>query len=248
MDTRGGSGRVRLAQAVPPEEERDFEDGNPASEAEFEAIDIERQELIRRVREIDPTWSPSQNATQGDSIESDIAKARGETDEAEARLRELTQESPQDLMEVFRESQGMDLLGDPIWSRAQHTVALCKVDDMPFLGINSDAPTYTGADRAAAENLRSTLIEKYPETMSTDNVGQFPNDSLFHAEVTCLLRAAHANGGSLEGRTVVMHVDRTMCDRCEKVLPLVGLELGDPMVTFVDPNEEISVMHNGTWK
>jgi hypothetical protein len=29
---------VRLAQAVPPEEERDFEGGNPASEAEFEII------------------------------------------------------------------------------------------------------------------------------------------------------------------------------------------------------------------
>jgi len=45
-----------------------------------------------------------------------------------------------------------------------------------------------------------------------------------------------------------MHVDRTMCDRCEKVLPLVGLELGDPMVTIVDPNQEISIMHNGAWK
>ena len=42
-----------------------------------EAIDIERQELIRRVREIDPRWSPRQSATRRDSIESDIAKARG---------------------------------------------------------------------------------------------------------------------------------------------------------------------------
>jgi hypothetical protein len=243
----GGSGRVRIAQNIPPEEERDFEE-NPASEVELAAIRAEGQELARRVREIDPKWNPSQSLTGPDSIESDIARARGERDEAEARLRELAQESPRDLMEAFRQSHGTDLLGDPIWSRARHTVAFCKVDDMPFLGINSDAPTYTGADRAAAEDLRRTLIEKYPETMSTDNVGQFPNDSLFHAEVTCLLRAARANGGSLERRTVVMHVDRTMCDRCEKVLPLVGLDLGDPIVTFVDPNDEISVMHNGTWK
>ena len=90
----GGSGRVRLAQAIPPEEERDFEDGNPASEAEFEAIDIERQELIRRVREIDPTWSPRQSATRRDSIATDIAKARGERDEAEARLRSLGEHQP----------------------------------------------------------------------------------------------------------------------------------------------------------
>lgn len=90
----GGSGRVRLARAIPPEEERDFEDGNPASEAEFEAIEIERQELIRSVREIDPTWSPRQNATRSDSIERDIAKARGERDEAEARLKSLGEHQP----------------------------------------------------------------------------------------------------------------------------------------------------------
>jgi uncharacterized coiled-coil DUF342 family protein len=101
---------VRLAQAVPPEEERDFEDGNPASEAEFEAIDIERQELIRRVREIDPRWSPRQSATRRDSIESDIAKARGERDEAEARLRELGQRSPWEL--ITSENSGSGLLGN----------------------------------------------------------------------------------------------------------------------------------------
>ena len=57
----GGSGGVRIAQNIPPEEERDFEDGNPASEAELAAVNAEAQGLARRVREIDPSWNPSQS-------------------------------------------------------------------------------------------------------------------------------------------------------------------------------------------
>jgi hypothetical protein len=113
---------VRLAQAIPPEEERDFEDGNPASEAEFEAIDIERQELIQRVREIDPTWSPRQSATRRDSIESDIVKARGERDEAEARLRELGRASAEDLITAFRQ-RDRDLLSSEGAHRDRRRVA-----------------------------------------------------------------------------------------------------------------------------
>jgi NMD protein affecting ribosome stability and mRNA decay len=79
--------------------------------------------------------------------------------------------------------------------------------------------------------MRDDLIEKYPKVMSTDNIGQIPNDALFHAEVTVLLRAARANGGTLEGKTVEVTVDREMCNSCKKGAsahwPGVGQSHGD---------------------
>jgi hypothetical protein len=134
----GGGGRVRVAQNIPPEKERDFEE-NPASEVELAAIRAEGQELARRVREIDPTWNPSQSLTGPDSIESDIAKAKGERDEAEARLRELGQLSAEDLAEaVFQRDR--DLLGDPLLSHGKNVVAVCRANGMPSIGVNSGAP------------------------------------------------------------------------------------------------------------
>jgi hypothetical protein len=53
--------RRRRACADRAEEERDFEDGNPAQEAELEAINLERENLIQRVRDIDPTWNPRES-------------------------------------------------------------------------------------------------------------------------------------------------------------------------------------------
>ena len=47
--------------------------------------------------------------------------------------------------------------------------------------------------------------------MNTDNIGRYPNNAVFHAEATCLLRAARANGGTLAGKTIDVTVDREMC-------------------------------------
>jgi hypothetical protein len=38
------------------------------------------------------------------------------------------------------------------------TVAYAEVDGAPFIGINSRAPGYTDADRAAADQMRDTLF------------------------------------------------------------------------------------------
>jgi hypothetical protein len=83
--------------------------------------------------------------------------------------------------------------------------------------------------------------------MNTENVGQFPNNAVFHAEATCLLRAASANGGTLADKTIEVTVDREMCRSCETILPFIGLELGDPTVVFIDPTGRIRTMHNGKW-
>jgi hypothetical protein len=95
--------------------------------------------------------------------------------------------------------------------------------------------------------MRDILIEKHPDVMKRDNIGRKPNDAVFHAEATVLFRAARENGGTLTGRTIEVVADRSMCDSCKKVLPVVGLELGNPTVSFVDPAGLRLTMQNGTW-
>jgi hypothetical protein len=91
------------------------------------------------------------------------------------------------------------------------------------------------------------FLAKYPDAMATDNIGQMPNNSLYHAEATLLLRAAGARGGTLSGRTIDMHVDNPMCLSCQQVLPLIGRELGNPTARFTDPAGRQRTMRNGRW-
>ena len=122
-----------------------------------------------------------------------------------------------------------------LFGHSDGAVAYTTVDDKDIFGANSSSPTYTTADRLAATDLRDSLIAKYPDDMSIGNLGQAPNNALFHAETNVLLRAAEANGGSLAGRTMDIYVDRELCPNCRSVLPMVGLELGNPTLTYVDP-------------
>jgi hypothetical protein len=82
--------------------------------------------------------------------------------------------------------------------------------------------------------MRERLIQLYPEVMKELNKGWMPNDSMFHAEVTSLLRLYRATNGILRGRTIRLKVDRRVCDSCEKVLPILRHELGDPKIILVD--------------
>jgi hypothetical protein len=61
------------------------------------------------------------------------------------------------------------------------------------------------------------------------------------------LRVAKGNGGTLIGQTIEVHVDREMCNSCKLVLPKLGMELGDPRVTFVDRSGARRTMQNGRW-
>ena len=79
------------------------------------------------------------------------------------------------------------------------------------------------------------------------NLGQKPNDALFHGETTVLLRAAKERGGTLAGQTLTVFTDRELCNSCERVLPYVGLELGNPTVTLVDPDGSTMTMRDGAW-
>jgi len=234
---RGGAGRNR----------ENLEEPTPAQAARLVAAQSHAREVIRRVREIDSAWTPTPSLVDPNSVEGQISAAEAEGEQAEARLLELARLPPDDLIDAYRREQGMDLFGEPNWSREQNTVATCKVGGVPLIGTNSGSITYSQQDHATAERWRNTLVQSYPTVMNTENVGGFPNNAVFHAEATCLLRAARANGGTLAGQTIEVHVDRPMCVSCRKVLPVLGLELGNPTVTFFDPDGSVRAMRDGAW-
>lgn len=153
-------------------------------------------------------------------------------------------EVAQRLIEAFRSENGFrDMFG----YSANRAVAVTTVDGETIFGSSGQSPTFTGADRRDAERMRAILVEKYPDVMSTGNIGQFPNDALFHAEANVLMRAARRFDGSLAGRELEVHVDRTMCLSCREVLPLLSRELGSPTVTFIDRDGFAMTMRNGNW-
>ena len=131
-------------------------------------------------------------------------------------------------------------------AKSDGTVAFATIDGSPIFGVNSNALGYTVADETAAQTMRAKLIEKYPEVMNTENLGGFPNNALHHAEANTLLRAAASNGGSLADKTIDVTIDRPLCERCDAVLPYLGVELGNPIVRFTSKSGT-KIMYNRQW-
>jgi hypothetical protein len=147
-------------------------------------------------------------------------------------------------IEAYRERERLwDLLGN----KERSAIAVTTVDGEDIFGASSKSRVYTSADFVAAKKLRDTLARKYPTEFSAENLGQAPNNALFHAETTVLLRAAKQAGGTLAGRTLTIYGDTRVCRNCKQVLPYVGLELGNPTVKFVDPDGSTRTMQNGSW-
>ena len=118
-------------------------------------------------------------------------------------------------IEAYRSKNGLRDLFD----RKIGTVTWTRLDGKDIFGSNSESPTYTRVDRVTAEAMRNTLLTRYPQLMKTENIGQMPNNTLFHAETTVLLRAARENGGTLAGRMLEVYSDRELCNNCKIVLP-----------------------------
>jgi hypothetical protein len=151
------------------------------------------------------------------------------------------------LIDAFRkENRLRDLFGEDVG-----TVAVTSLDDRYVYGFNSGISEYSGQytdrDAAAADELRGRMLAKYPGEMATGNIGAMPNNALYHAETTVLLRAARENGGSLSGKSLIVVVDKPVCRSCQALLPLVGMELGNPTVTFLSPKGSARTMRDGKW-
>lgn len=148
----------------------------------------------------------------------------------------------------YRNLIGMPSLAGPAASaKYEGTVALANFDGQQVFGANSKSPGFTAVDRTAADAMRERMLYKYPEHKNTQNTGAKPNDALYHAEATALIRAARQSGGTLKGRTIEVKVDRPRCRSCDSLLPFVGLELGNPTVTFIGPYGARRTMRNGKW-
>lgn len=215
---------------------------------------------VSHIHQRDPTWQPSARGwLSGNRIEGYIRLEEERAAEAEAHLLRLRtgiggnfgppmdaaprppiRPSPAPFdgaawIRFYRSvvSQNRDLLDfprPPEWD----TVAVGIVNTKVEFGINSDAPGYDAADRAEADKYRDILVKNHPNVMKVANAGWKPNDSLYHAESTILLRAMKKNRGTLAGLRLEVFVDNPPCWSCQKVLPLLGLELGNPTVTYIN--------------
>jgi hypothetical protein len=155
----------------------------------------------------------------------------------------IASEFAQRAIEAYRSENGLF----DLFRGRTGTVAMTTIDGEHIFGSNSTSPTISRRDRREMESLRSSLLQKYPEELETENIGRRPNDALFHAETNVLLRAARTKGGTLSGRSLEVHVDQPMCPSCRRLLPLVGLELGNPVVTFIDRSGAARTMKDGRW-
>ena len=232
------------------------------------------QDVVTQVRQYDPNWRPqAEIRAEPGNIESAIRNAEGRTAEAQTQLDKLRsgiggnfgppigQVLPRAELgpvqsrafdgpawiHAYRIANNMpDLFGQPTWPNDRGTVAATQMDGKFIFGVNSSAPGYTAEDRLDADAMREKLIGKYPDIMETKNIGEFPNNAAYHAESVALYRASRANGGTLAGKFLEMHVDRELCQSCQTILPNVALELGNPTVVFVNTRTGArNVVRNG---
>lgn len=247
-------------------------DATPAQAARYAVANSRAEAGRRRVQELDPAWQPRPSLTDPNNIESQIRRAESEARDAEMRLAGLSRSRfgdnqgppldppgartgsgtptlpPFDAINGFRAVTGMpDIGGGIAGPKTDGTVAFTEVDGRPVFGVNGNAPGYTVSDEAVARDMRSRLVERYPDMMATDNLGHIPNNARFHAEANALMRAVEPYGGTLAGRTIEIRVDRPLCPSCDTVLPLVGLQLGNPTVRFRDAQGREKTMTNGSW-
>jgi hypothetical protein len=237
-------------------------EGTPAQQARLSTATTRAQEAVTRVQELDPTWRGPESASSG--IEGRISHQEGMARAAEDRL-----------SEIYRDGLGGN--GGPSLGRGETpprfsmpqapyatdayrsnwdvpngkgTIAVGTIDndERTIIGVNSRAPGYTNEDRATANAMRENLLISDADVLRTDNTGYKPNDALYHAEATALMRAARMNGGTLYGRTLDFFVDREMCPSCDKVLPLIAREYGYPTVRFTDIYGNVHTLRNGVWK
>jgi hypothetical protein len=147
------------------------------------------------------------------------------------------------LIDAFRRENGqLELFG-----HRTGAVTVTTIDGRNVYGSNPDLGEWRSIDRAEANRLRAIILQKHPELVDPDNIGRMPLNALYHAETNILLRAAKQHGGSLAGRTLEVFGDRPLCNNCPIVLPYVGLELGNPTVTFSDPSGLRRTMRDGRW-
>ena len=70
-------------------------------------------------------------------------------------------------------------------------------------------------------------------------------DEFHPCQVLADLQTIKERRGTLAGQTLTVYVDAETCNNCEAVLPYVGLELGNPTVTFTDSKGSTITIQDG---
>src|SRR5262245_7771997 len=87
----------------------------------------------------------------------------------------IIRDTAQRAIESYRKENGpWDLFG---FRRGAVTVT--QFGGKTIFGSNSASPTYTRTDDVAARRLRDVMLDKYPDLMKQDNIGERPNDAVF---------------------------------------------------------------------
>lgn len=223
---------------------------------------------LNDVRQLEPDWQPGPSAFPP-TVNGELARLDAEAAQANARLQwqnavnfghngppenladpasRSGEYDPKTTFDQFRRDAGMSVLdGEPAKAKSDGTVARATVDGVARFGMNSKASGYTDWDFFAAKATRGLLLQEDSSPLNRDNLGWMPNDSLLHAEATSLIRSARAHGGSLEGKTVIIDVDRQLCESCIAVLPSLAYSLGDPVVVLRDPSGQMRVAKGKKW-
>jgi hypothetical protein len=232
---------------------------------------VQAQRLTGEVHERDANWQPTPSLTNP-TIQGEILHYQAVAQQARNRLEEIRLgigrnygpplNAPYSPPTSYVPPQGfngpalLDLYRNvyrepDLWGRddfENNTVAVTHFRGSTIYGVNSTAIPFFPEDRASANAIRDVLSEKYPDKLSTDNLGLRPNDSVYHAESTVLLRAARANGGLLTGQTIEVYLDRRVCPSCRTVLPLLTRELGSPTVVYINTRTgERLFIQDGRW-
>jgi len=147
---------------------------------------------------------------------------------------------------IYRELASWDLFGHH--DQDDVTVAVITMDGEAIAGTSSRHGNWHPVDHFEARALRATIMRKYPH-LARQNSGEFPLDAFFHAETNLLLRAARKNGRSLAGKNLDVFVDNEICLNCQGILGSVGLELGNPILTFINSTtgRVMGTVRDGKW-
>jgi hypothetical protein len=150
-------------------------------------------------------------------------------------------EGAKKVIDAYRSSQLLwDMFKEPVG-----VVAHAEVEGEKIFGVNSQSPDNSSVDDTERDRLIARYMERNPDEAALVRRRYSPYDAFYHAETSLLLRAARRHGGSLAGREFDVFVDKRICNNCERILPFVGMEIGNPTVTFFDRRGRIGTIRDG---
>ena len=146
-------------------------------------------------------------------------------------------------IDQFRESHGLNTLGNGLPKKGDGTVAFINANGEKIFGINS----------SLLSEDKKMLGKKYYESMKEagyfDNVTSYGNGSgqvFTHAEGNSLMSVYDLYGKSI-GKDITIFCDRTTCGICKNNLGYFKDYFGIDSLTVLNKNGDIVIINKGTY-